>query len=155
MVELRRASFVRNDRVIVDAVDLRVEPGTITAILGPNGAGKTTLLRLLAGEIPPTSGVRNATDDERYVMLDEPSNTYEFLGEFTRLARTGVGVVAVFDEIDQAAAFADRVVLLESGQLVADGLPEIVLRPDLLQRIYRPCAERARRYCASVDFNRM
>jgi len=42
--------------VAVDGVSLTVEPNTITALIGPNGAGKTTFFRMLAGEIPPTSG---------------------------------------------------------------------------------------------------
>jgi branched-chain amino acid transport system permease protein len=42
--------------VAVDGVSLAVEPNTITALIGPNGAGKTTFFRMLAGEIPPTSG---------------------------------------------------------------------------------------------------
>src|SRR5580765_2165513 len=42
--------------VAVDAVDLRVEPGTVCGLLGPNGAGKTTLLRLLLGLVRPDAG---------------------------------------------------------------------------------------------------
>ena len=42
--------------VAVDKVSLAVEPETITALIGPNGAGKTTFFKMLAGEIPATSG---------------------------------------------------------------------------------------------------
>lgn len=34
------------------AVELHLNPGTITAMVGPNGAGKTSLLRALAGLLP-------------------------------------------------------------------------------------------------------
>jgi branched-chain amino acid transport system ATP-binding protein len=36
--------------------DLRLAPGTITAVLGANGAGKTTLLRALSGLLHPSAG---------------------------------------------------------------------------------------------------
>ncbi len=39
-------------RVLVRALALSLEPGTVTAIVGPNGAGKSTLLRGLAGLAP-------------------------------------------------------------------------------------------------------
>jgi branched-chain amino acid transport system ATP-binding protein len=42
--------------VAVDAVDLRVEAGGITAIIGPNGAGKTTLFHLISGFQMPDDG---------------------------------------------------------------------------------------------------
>jgi len=37
---------------ILEAFDLEIRPGRITAIVGPNGAGKSTLLRALAGLLP-------------------------------------------------------------------------------------------------------
>ncbi|MCC7046905.1 MAG: ABC transporter ATP-binding protein [Alphaproteobacteria bacterium] len=33
----------------LDGVDLRAEPGTVTAVIGPNGSGKSTLLKAIAG----------------------------------------------------------------------------------------------------------
>lgn len=39
----------RNDRPLVDNLNLVVEPGGIYRIEGPNGSGKTTLLRVLSG----------------------------------------------------------------------------------------------------------
>ncbi len=42
--------------VALDAVDLRVEPGSVCGLIGPNGAGKTTLLRLLLRLVSPDAG---------------------------------------------------------------------------------------------------
>lgn len=50
---LRRAF---GERVVLDRIDLEVNPGELHAVLGPNGAGKTTLLRIIAGITDPTHG---------------------------------------------------------------------------------------------------
>lgn len=41
---------------VIDALDLRVQPGEILGIIGPNGAGKTTLFNVIGGVLPPTAG---------------------------------------------------------------------------------------------------
>jgi len=41
---------------VIAGMDLKVEPGVITALLGPSGSGKSTLLRILTGLTPPTRG---------------------------------------------------------------------------------------------------
>lgn len=44
------------DRSVIDALDLTVAPGRITAIVGANGCGKSTLLRALSRLLTPRSG---------------------------------------------------------------------------------------------------
>ena len=55
------------DRLVLDAVDLDIDPGRVVGLLGPNGAGKTTLMRIVFGVIEPDAGRvtwrgRTATD---------------------------------------------------------------------------------------------
>ncbi|MFC8230130.1 ABC transporter ATP-binding protein [Streptomyces sp. NPDC057287] len=42
--------------VVLDRLDLTVEPGEVMALLGPSGSGKTTALRAVAGFVRPASG---------------------------------------------------------------------------------------------------
>lgn len=41
---------------VLAGVSLTISSGDTIALMGPNGCGKTTLLRIIAGELPPTSG---------------------------------------------------------------------------------------------------
>lgn len=43
-------------RLVVDGLDMRVSPQTITGFLGPNGAGKTTTISLLLGLLKADGG---------------------------------------------------------------------------------------------------
>ena len=48
---------VYGGRAVVDEVSIRVGQGEIVGLLGPNGAGKTTTFYMIAGLVPPNSGV--------------------------------------------------------------------------------------------------
>lgn len=55
-VQLQRVAL--GSRLVLEAVNLRCERGTHTAILGRNGAGKTTLLRAIVGLIESHGSVK-------------------------------------------------------------------------------------------------
>lgn len=44
------------DKVALESLTLKVEPGEVYALLGPNGAGKTTAINLFLGFLEPDSG---------------------------------------------------------------------------------------------------
>ncbi|MFG2515653.1 ABC transporter ATP-binding protein [Streptomyces sp. NPDC048584] len=77
------------------------------------------------------------------LLLDEPT-TYldlryqvELLDLMRDLAdEHGIAVGVVLHDLDQAAAVADRIVLLAAGHVVAEGLPEDVLTPERLTEVY-------------------
>ncbi|MFE1588306.1 siderophore ABC transporter ATP-binding protein CdtA [Streptomyces sp. NPDC058737] len=77
------------------------------------------------------------------LLLDEPT-TYldlryqvELLDLIRDLADDhGIAVGVVLHDLDQAAAVADRITLLEAGRIVADGPPEDVLTPERLTAVY-------------------
>ncbi|MFH9075477.1 ABC transporter ATP-binding protein [Streptomyces alboflavus] len=77
------------------------------------------------------------------LLLDEPTNHLDlrYQVELLDLMRDladdhGIAVGAVLHDLDQAAAVADRVVLLDAGRVIADGDPEDVLTPERLTDTY-------------------
>jgi iron complex transport system ATP-binding protein len=66
--------------------------------------------------------------DEPVAALD-PRHQLLALEVLRAHARAGGGVVAVMHDLALAARFADRIVLVRDGQMVADGSPRDVLTP--------------------------
>jgi iron complex transport system ATP-binding protein len=217
-------------------ISLRVVPGECWGIIGPNGAGKSTLLRLLAGIVPPKSGVialdgtplsdingrsrarriaflpQNpsreagltarevvlmgryphrqfglfespadfaiadeslaATQTSKFagralstlsggeaqrvhvaaalaqrpavMMLDEPTSSldlYHQLAIFSTVRRLvdeqGLAAVIVTHDLNLAAKYCTRAILLDEGRVVAQGIPSEVITPQHLEPVYR------------------
>jgi iron complex transport system ATP-binding protein len=81
--------------------------------------------------------------DTALLLLDEPTTfldlryQVEILDVLRDLAdQHGVGVGVVLHDLDQAAAIADRLLLLEDGEVTAEGTPADVLTAANLTRAY-------------------
>ena len=84
--------------LVIDGLDLMLEPGDRIGILGPNGAGKSTLLDLLTGRAEPDAGtiqwgetVQVGYYDQRSVDLDENQRIIEFINNEAPLIMTKEG----------------------------------------------------------------
>jgi iron complex transport system ATP-binding protein len=53
---------------VLDAIDLQLQSGAITAVLGPNGAGKSTLLSCIVGLLRPERGAVELDGTSLYSM---------------------------------------------------------------------------------------
>jgi iron complex transport system ATP-binding protein len=82
--------------------------------------------------------------DTKYVLLDEPLNNLDLrhMTEIMRLVRQmaeelGKRVVTVLHDINFAATYADRIVAMRDGRVVADAPSRDVMRPSVLEAVYR------------------
>jgi ATP-binding cassette subfamily B protein RaxB len=57
-VELRNVCFryAETEPLVLENVNLTVEPGQFVTIMGPSGGGKTTLIKIILGLLEPTTG---------------------------------------------------------------------------------------------------
>jgi iron complex transport system ATP-binding protein len=73
--------------------------------------------------------------DEPFTGLD-PAHQFEAVESLRRFAEEGGGVVLTVHDLSLAARIADRIVVLNDGQVVADGTPEEALDPAVLRSVY-------------------
>lgn len=71
VVDLHDASVVLGDRTLLNRVTWHLAPGERVGIVGVNGAGKSTLLRVVAGDLPLTSGKRRQGVTVRLAYLTQ------------------------------------------------------------------------------------
>lgn len=73
MLEIKDVCFSRDNKKILDNINLNIEANKFVAITGPNGSGKSTLAKMIMGIEKPDSGkilfkgqdITNMTIDER------------------------------------------------------------------------------------------
>ena len=103
--------------------------------------------------------------EPKVLLLDEPTtfldlkhqiSTYSLL---RRLARDGIAVIAVTHDLNLAATYADRIVVMNQGRIAADGEPAHVLTSAMLKEVFEVDAEirqgpqgRPWVFCQSPDF---
>lgn len=234
ILETRLLELSHGQTTIINGLNLRVQPGRVTAIVGPNGCGKSTLLAGLArllkpragavlldgkaiGELPSRQVARQlallpqdasapdgltvsdlirfgrqphqgllrqwSTDDEAVVdaalkaadlielaerpldsmsggqrqrawiamaiaqqtpllLLDEPTSALDLghqleVFELIRmLANAGKTVVMVVHDLSQACRYADHLVAMQSGRIIAEGVPADIVTPELVETLY-------------------
>lgn len=74
-----------------------------------------------------------------HLLMDEPTNHLDIRYQHEVLALVrglGITTVIVLHDLNLAARYCDRLVLLEHGRVVADGPIEEVLRPEVLEPVY-------------------
>lgn len=84
------------------------------------------------------------------LLLDEPTShldvrvAHEILELLARLAHAGKTVICALHDLNEAAAYADRIALLGCGTMLAPAAPDEVLNGGGLERVYGIAMERVR-----------
>lgn len=82
-----------------------------------------------------TTHARALLADEPIAGLD-PDAQLMVLERLTARARGGQAVLVSLHDLALAARFADRVVVLDGGEVVEEGVPGDALRPEVLRRVF-------------------
>jgi iron complex transport system ATP-binding protein len=109
---------------------------------GLEGLRDRELRTLSAGERQRVWIALAVAQRARIVLLDEPTThldlryAIETLSLLRELAAGGTTIVAVLHLLEEAAGFADRILILGEHHILAQGTPAETLTPDILARAY-------------------
>ncbi|CAN5409764.1 heme ABC transporter ATP-binding protein [soil metagenome] len=98
---------------------------------------------LSGGERARSAYARVRAQESELILLDEPTASLDIrhqervLSQLRGHARAGGTAIVVLHDLNLAAAYADRIVLLAGGRIRADGTPVIALDAALLSEVYR------------------
>ncbi|NEW37802.1 heme ABC transporter ATP-binding protein [Nocardia cyriacigeorgica] len=98
---------------------------------------------LSGGERARVALARVLAQSTSTLLLDEPTAALDLGHQESVLrlaaerARAGSAVVVVLHDLGVAAAYADRVAVLDGGRIAADGPPRDILTTELLTRVYQ------------------
>ena len=102
-----------------------------------------TLEELSGGEAQCVMIARALAQQPAIMLLDEPTSHLDMKNQLMiykmmqRLAHDWqMAVICVSHDINQAAAFADELLLMRQGEVVAHGPPSEVIRKDILESLY-------------------
>ncbi len=102
---------------------------------------------LSGGEMARMHFARAAAAQAPLMIADEPVAALDLRHQFQvmtllrRFVDTGGGALAVLHDVALAARFADRLVWMREGAIVADGSPEDTLTPERLRDVFGVVAQ--------------
>ena len=110
--------------------------------LGIGSLAGTALRSMSTGQQRRCILARALVHQPRTLILDEPTAGLDFAASFDYLARirrlsdAGRNIVVVTHHLNEIPPGIDRVVLLQNGQIAADGQKNVVLTDEILSRVY-------------------
>ena len=99
---------------------------------------------LSGGEKQRVLIARALVQQPQILLLDEPTNHLDIQHQIETLSLVrslGVTVLLTIHDLNMAGAYCDQLLVLNKGQLVANGKPDQVLNRELIQDVFRVSAD--------------
>ena len=124
LITLQSVDYSVGGPLLLERVDLAIEPGERIALIGRNGAGKSTLLKLLSGELKPDDGEVRVEGGRRIARLEQEV-PQDAVGSVFDVVAAGLG--------DLGALLADYHHLIHADEVDTDALAAVQARIEAAQ----------------------
>lgn len=139
----------RDDEIVAELIelcDLQMLKARLYPWLSGGEKQRVQLARVLA-QVWPDSGAGDLdglgdSHANKFLFLDEPTSALDIAHQHSmlQLARSltgkGYSAVVILHDLNVAAAYADRVLMLHEGEVAGLGTVQEVFQRDLLQRVF-------------------
>lgn len=124
-------------------VDDRERAESAIAFVGLEDLAGRFLDQLSGGQRQRAFVAMTLAQDADYALFDEPLNNLDIrhavsmMRLFRRMGdQPGKTVVVVLHDLDAAAAYADRIIVMKAGRVVRDGAPDAIVDKGLLAEVF-------------------
>jgi ATPase subunit of ABC transporter with duplicated ATPase domains len=107
MIICQNVSLRYGARKLFDEVDIKFTPGNCYGLIGANGAGKSTFIKILAGEIPSSTGNIFITPGQRLSVLKQDHYIYDEVEVLKTVIMGNKKLLEVMEEKDALYAKED------------------------------------------------
>ena len=163
VIRVEDLDFTIETSKILSQVSLSVSKNEFVGLIGPNGSGKSTILKNIYRQYSPSSGavylngkdiyrmkskevaqqmavVAQENQESSLISLDEPTNHLDigyqlYIMEIMRQFEDKTIFTSVHD-MNLAARYCDRIILLQKGKIIANGTPEEVLTVEQIRSVF-------------------
>lgn len=151
---------------LAGSLSMRVSDEDLDCAMGPlkelglEGLAQRPINELSGGQCQMVMIAQCLVADPEIVILDEPMNNldlYRELQMFDLMRKItderGLTTLMVLHDVNFAARYSDRMLVLKDGRVYAEGVPENVVTEEMLRDVYRVEAlvDRDPRGCVRVD----
>ena len=128
--------------------------------LGLEGLAQRPINELSGGQCQMVMIAQCLVADPEIVILDEPMNNLDLHRELQMFDlmrkitdERGLTTLMVLHDVNFAARYSDRMLVLKDGRVYSEGVPEDVVTEEMLRDVYRVEAlvDRDLRGCVRVD----
>ena len=148
MIEVKNVSVGYENKIVLQDIHMKFQPGEITVLVGPNGCGKSTLLSIISELILPSEGIISKNKSIKTGYMFQKDHLFEHRTVLSNAcigleiqknlnSLQGITKIIIGHRIS-AVRHADEIIYLKEGKIAERGThEELLLKRGLYYQTYQ------------------